>query len=74
MMTGSRKYPTDRDKGQSCTTLPPAMIPGFKRIAVPVGGLGKQKESKSAWDSPVTEISITVPFVTLSKRRNRLTS
>ncbi len=35
MMIGSRKYPTERESGQSCVIGPPSMIPGFTRIAVP---------------------------------------
>jgi len=37
MMTGSRKYPTERDNGQSWTITPPEMIPGLRRRAVPNG-------------------------------------
>lgn len=39
-MIGSRKYPTERDKGQSWVMGPPAMIPGFSRIAVPSKRIG----------------------------------
>jgi len=35
IMTGSRKYPTERDNGQSWTITPPEMIPGLRRRAVP---------------------------------------
>lgn len=35
IITGSRKYPIERDSGQSCVTFPPEMTPGFKSIEVP---------------------------------------
>jgi hypothetical protein len=35
-MIGSKKYPTERDKGHSCVIGPPEMIPGLRSMAVPV--------------------------------------
>jgi hypothetical protein len=32
---GSRKYPIDLDRGQSCDTGPPDIIPGLSMMAVP---------------------------------------
>lgn len=37
IMIGSKKYPIDRESGQSCTTGPPEMTPGLRRNAVPAG-------------------------------------
>lgn len=35
IIIGSRKYPTDLERGHSWTTGPPEMIPGLTRMAVP---------------------------------------
>jgi hypothetical protein len=51
---------------------PPEMIPGLTRIAVPEFVRSNLTEKKD--DIPVRDISITVPFVTFSISRSKLTS
>ncbi len=35
-MTGSKKKPTARERGQSCSILPPEITPGTRRTDVPL--------------------------------------
>jgi hypothetical protein len=73
-MIGSRKYPTERERGHSWTTEPPEMTPGLRRSAVPVKGLFQTRIALPNAGAPVTEISITVPLVTRSNSLRRLIS
>jgi len=70
---GSRKYPIDLDRGQSCDTGPPDIIPGLSMMAVP-DYLSIEVDGWNVVCIPVTDISMIVPFVTFSSRRRRLIS
>lgn len=72
IIIGSKKYPVDRDGGHSWTTGPPEMIPGLTRIAVP--NIVRSTSTEGRYNTPVRDISITVPFVTFSINLSRLTS
>ena len=72
MIIGSRKYPIDREIGHSCVTGPPEMMPGLTSIAVPI--IVKPTPTKKRYNTPVRDISITVPFVTFSMSLSKLTS
>jgi hypothetical protein len=72
IIIGSKKYPIDREGGHSCMSGPPEIIPGLTRIAVP--DLVRSKLTEKKDDTPVRDISITVPFVIFSISRSKLTS
>ena len=72
MIIGSKKYPTDREGGHSWTTGPPEMIPGLTRMAVP--NPVRSASTERRYNTPVTDISMTVPFVTFSISLSKLTS
>lgn len=72
MIIGSKKYPTDRERGHSWTTGPPEMIPGLTRIAVP--NLVRSTSVERRYNAPVRDISMTVPLVTFSISLSKLTS
>jgi hypothetical protein len=75
IIMGSKKYPIDRERGHSCTTCPPEMIPGLTRIAVPnLVSYTEKEKKKKGYGTPVRDISITVPFVTFSISLSKLTS